>query len=72
MFTFRCHRGLWEIETSVLKDTPEISHTLGPRVDAVISSEFGSHQPAGVRESLERQEATGSHLGDISTGGRYF
>ena len=49
--TFRRARRLWERETPLLKCEHKISHTPGPRAEAVIWKEPGSDPPADVGEA---------------------
>ena len=65
-------RGLWAIETAVLKGAYKIAHAPRPRAEALIWNETGSDPPADLGELLDRQEATGLHPGDIHAGGSHY
>ena len=48
---FRSARGLWEIETPLLKRAHRISCALRPKAEAVIWKEPGSDSPADLEDS---------------------
>lgn len=56
--TFRRTKGQKEIETPFFKGTQKISHTPGPRAEAVIGRKSGSNSRADTGESL--REAVGN------------
>ena len=69
---FRRARGLWEIDTSLLKDTHKISHVPGCIAEAVIWKKLWSDQTADFRGFSERQETTGAHPRNTDTGSIQF
>ena len=58
-------RGLWEIETPLLKGKKKIPHALGPRAEAVFNRILGQVYQLILESLPRRQEATGAHPGDI-------
>ena len=48
--TFGKARGVWEIQTPLLKCSHKISHNLGTRVETVSGKELGWDAPADLGE----------------------
>ena len=55
-------RGVWERETPLLKGAHGLSHTIGPRAEAIIWKEPGSDPQAEVGESPRKPVPS---LGDL-------
>ena len=68
----RSPRGLWKIETPLLKGTHKISHVPGLRAEAVSWKAPESDSPSDFENLPERQEATVAHPGDIDSSDSYF
>ena len=64
-------RGLWQINSPFLKGTLKISHTLGPRAEAVIWKEPRSDTLANLGETPREKGGNWSSPGDMDTGGSH-
>ena len=66
--TFRRPRGLWEVETPLLKGIQNIPHPLGPRVEIVVWKEPGSELLPHLGEPPVEAGGNWSSTWDHNTG----
>ena len=51
VLTLKSARGLWDIESPLLKDAHKISHVPGPKTEAVTGKDPVSDRPVDLRET---------------------